>query len=446
VFSKIQVLAMSDSDVASNYYRAACHLMQIGDGYVWAMECALRAFEKAAGLGHTYAKVLLAGLLSSKQESKTRAEQIAREVRSKVQECADRGDSEAQWCLGRLCWKKEKEKAISWFKKSADLGNIYAQFDLGHWYFGEGCTDLAAKEWTKAADQGHIDAQFHLSNLYLYGDDGVTEDISKSFQLCKKAALQHHFFAQIAILCHHEQCEETCIQILNLGNKQLQFEVADTLFKSEKFDLAVKWYTRAAEEGHAEAQFHLGRFFYNGTGVTQSYEKAVYWYSKVADQGLAIAQYNLGCCFEHGEGVDKDIGKAIDLYTDSALQGFPDAQFNLGRFFYNGTGVPEDALKAVEWYTKAAEQGHAEAQFNLGTKFDYGQGVERSIDQAVEWYTKAAEQGTEKAQLRLAQLEMRLRNRNKAIHWLSKAANQGSEEARRRLRNLTGSNSILLLH
>ena len=108
---------MSDSDMASNYYKVACHLMQIGEGCVWGMKSVFKAFENAADLGHTYAKVLLARLLSSKQESKTRAEQIAREVRSEVQECADGGDSEAQWCLGILYWmEKEISNAFFWLK------------------------------------------------------------------------------------------------------------------------------------------------------------------------------------------------------------------------------------------------------------------------------------------------------------------------------------------
>ena len=400
----------SDLDKASNYHNAGLHLMQIGEGCVWGMKSVFRAFENAADLGHTYAKVQLARLLWSKQDSRARSEQVAREVRLVVQESADGGDSDAQWCLGILYWmEKEIANAFFWFKKSADQGNMYAQFELGSCYwFGDGTDEnhrLAAEEWTKAADRGHIDAQFNLSSLYRDGD-GVTKDISKAFQLCKKAALQHHFLAQIAIVCYYtsneiEQYEETCTQILNLENDKVQFEVADTLFKSDKFDLAVKWYTRAADNGnvqaqfhlamcyehnkgverdlvraakwftkaaekeHAEAQFHLGRFFYNGTGVTQSYEKAVNWYSKVAEQGHPIAQHNLGYCFEHGEGVDKNMRKAIDLYFRSAAQGYPESQLRLGFCYQHGIVVPENLSKAVEWYNKAAEQGSEEARKRL---------------------------------------------------------------------------------
>ena len=45
------------------------------------------------------------------------------------------------------------------------------------------------------------------------------------------------------------------------------------------------------------------------------------WYTKAAKQGYAIAQYNLAECYEIGRGVKKSIDKAIEWYTMSAKQG-----------------------------------------------------------------------------------------------------------------------------
>lgn len=53
---------------------------------------------------------------------------------------------------------------------------------------------------------------------------------------------------------------------------------------------AVKWYLKAAEQGHADAQFYLGVAYDNGWGVRQDYSEAVKWYRKAAEQGLAQAQ------------------------------------------------------------------------------------------------------------------------------------------------------------
>lgn len=47
-------------------------------------------------------------------------------------------------------------------------------------------------------------------------------------------------------------------------------------------------------------------------------QKAVEWYTKAAEQGHAAAQYNLGNCYYDGEGVEKDLQKAIEWYTKAA--------------------------------------------------------------------------------------------------------------------------------
>ena len=56
-----------------------------------------------------------------------------------------------------------------------------------------------------------------------------------------------------------------------------------------------------------------------GTGVRQDYKKAFEWFTKAANQGDADAQYNLGAMYINGQGVRQDnsiskewFGKACD--------------------------------------------------------------------------------------------------------------------------------------
>ena len=50
------------------------------------------------------------------------------------------------------------------------------------------------------------------------------------------------------------------------------------------------WYRKAAEQGHAHAQFNLGLMYSKGKGEEQNYEEAVKWYNKAADQGIDYAK------------------------------------------------------------------------------------------------------------------------------------------------------------
>ena len=52
----------------------------------------------------------------------------------------------------------------------------------------------------------------------------------------------------------------------------------------------MKWYTKAAEQGHASAQYNLGVMYDTGKGALQDYKEAVKWYTKAAEQGHANAQ------------------------------------------------------------------------------------------------------------------------------------------------------------
>ena len=59
--------------------------------------------------------------------------------------------------------------------------------------------------------------------------------------------------------------------------------------------IALDSVSKDAEQGDAIAQFNLGDMYYNGEGVSVDYQEAMKWYSKAAEQGLADAQSSLGC-------------------------------------------------------------------------------------------------------------------------------------------------------
>ncbi len=52
---------------------------------------------------------------------------------------------------------------------------------------------------------------------------------------------------------------------------------------------SVKWYRKAAAQGHARAQYNMGRKYRIGEGVRQNYAEAAKWYRKAADKNHAKA-------------------------------------------------------------------------------------------------------------------------------------------------------------
>ena len=66
-----------------------------------------------------------------------------------------------------------------------------------------------------------------------------------------------------------------------------------------------------------------------GLGVTEDDAEAVKWYRKAADQGHASAQYNLGLMYQYGKGVPENKSEALKWYRKAAAQGHEKAQNKL---------------------------------------------------------------------------------------------------------------------
>ena len=87
--------------------------------------------------------------------------------------------------------------------------------------------------------------------------------------------------------------------------------------------MAVTFYRKAAEVGHALGQGLLGACYANGTwGVEQNDALVVAWWEKAAVQGIAASQHSLGLCYMHGKhGVPKKASNAKIYMMAAAEQG-----------------------------------------------------------------------------------------------------------------------------
>ena len=200
---------------------------------------------------------------------------------------------------------------------------------------------------------------------------------------------------------------------------------------------AIKWYKKAAFQGHAKAQFNLGSIYYNGESVDKNPTQAFEWYKKAALQGHVDAQYNVGVMYHDGEGVDKNPTQAFEWFEKATLQGHAKAQCNLGAMYCNGEGVNKNPTQAFTWFEKSALQGHVEAQYNLGVFYRDGHGVNKDLKKSFGWYQKAALQGHVEAQYNLGVFYRDGHGVNKDLKksfgWYQKAALQGCVTAQHSL-------------
>jgi uncharacterized protein len=127
-----------------------------------------------------------------------------------------------------------------------------------------------------------------------------------------------------------------------------------------------------------------------GMGAVQDYKEAVKWYTKAAEQGQAEAQYSLGLMYSEGLGVTQDYKEAVNWYRKAAEQGYAKAQFNLGIMYDIGLGVTQDYKSAHMWYNIAAASGSSTAveSRDLIAKEMTPSQIEKAQDMAREWMAK----------------------------------------------------------
>lgn len=120
------------------------------------------------------------------------------------------------------------------------------------------------------------------------------------------------------------------------------------------------------------------------------YEKALKYYKKAAKQGHPRAEYQLGVWYSIGKGgLDENRSEAKSWLEKATADGDKDARDYLSSMRY------EEGR--VEQLRKPAEQGQASAQYMLGLAYEIGNGVEKDTAEAKHWFKKAADQGYEKA-------------------------------------------------
>jgi TPR repeat protein len=333
--------------------------------------------------------------------------------------------------------------AINWLLKASENDNSDAQYLLGYVYENLDDYQNAVTWYLKAANAGHKRAQFEMGQCYFKGM-GVSEDFS----------IAAHWFEESInnqSICRFDYPEDTDIQLLigccyfllqsfdqsrewltrsaNQGNNIAVYYLGQIEKEEGNLIESFTLFTRAAENGDADAQYELGDCYYYGSGTDIDYAKAVKWYTKAAKSGDADAQYQLGVCYENGLGVDKDEYVAFKWYEQAANSDHIDAQYQLGKCYENGVGVEKDDNVAFYWYEQAAKSGHTDAQCQLGDCYDSGIGVKVHYPTAAEWYTKAAENGNTDAQLKLGRYFALgygvKRNYSKAIDYYKQAVDKG---------------------
>jgi uncharacterized protein len=190
----------------------------------------------------------------------------------------------------------------------------------------------AFREWKSAAEAGQAEAQFDLGLLYAQGL-GTRTDLTEAAKWYRKAAEQ--------------------------GNAQAEFALGQMYSRGwgaprDTTD-AMRWMQMANDPASDGPPTEWTRI--EGYGIEQDQKQAAYWYRKAAEQGHPEAQYNLGRLYATGAGVPRDQDEALRWVRAAASQGYAPAQARFGLRYATGSGIPQDHRLAYFWLTVAFLHG-----------------------------------------------------------------------------------------
>lgn len=271
--------------------------------------------------------------------------------------------------LGKLYESKDVNSAFKWYLRAADQGDATSQFCVGIYYYTQDSNgvprnkELSIVYFTRAAEQDHKNSQYNLGHLYL----------------CDK-----------------------------------------------KYDMAIKWLTKAADKHDADAIYLLGRIHEKGYGVEKNEKLAITFYTRAANLGDVDAQYVLGCHYQKSNNMQA----ALPFFTAAANNACGKSQYELAVYYMTAADVEDHKKIAFEWCMRSAEtNNYAVAQNELGIWYATGFYHAPNAERSQYWYLRAAMQDLAIAQYNVAIGYLRSQKFPEMMHWLNLAASQHEPDA-----------------
>lgn len=245
---------------------------------------------------------------------------------------------------------------------------------------------MAYKYYKSAADQGNAISQYNLvfmieSSLGLCFDNSFGKSSSDFDDYCmdrldwmmqtdyysylKQAADNGYAPAQYRQGLHEEFTEECLEHYWSEYPPELRPQIG---IKS------LKYFKLAADQGYAAAQYKLGRIYSEVKTVEKSDTKASAYFKLAAENGVAEAQeepgdmycsgvamssqYDLGRLYYEGKKVEQSYTMALKYYKLAAAGGKKEAQDYLGWMYDDGEGIEQSY---INYCRMSADQEDADA-------------------------------------------------------------------------------------
>ncbi len=303
-----------------------------------------------------------------------------------VQDKAQQGDAVAMFQLGNRYHEgdevdQDMGKAVEWWQKAHEAGNIESTHNLGCYYLGQGNTEQGVKYLSQAGAAGYAKSYHALADYYLHHTVGE-DNVQKGINTLITAAEQGYAPSQWELCCIYH----------------------DGQVVSEDYDKARYWLKKCLENDYPKAHYGMGMSLISGDLYERDYAKALEHLRTAVAYGVHDADALYIQLRWNGHGVEADREEVTKVFTTLAEHNDAIAMWRLYMFYIDESFEKHDTAKAIDYLKQSANQGYMEAVAYLAWHHYCGKGVERDVRLAVNLYTSAAEEGSFGAAMKLARI------------------------------------------
>ncbi|KAJ1961240.1 ERAD-associated protein [Dispira parvispora] len=270
-----------------------------------------------------------------------------------LQRAVERGSGHGMYWIGMFYWDgtivpRNKEVASQWFAQGARRGDVGSWTQLGIWYKEHKTFPAAYKHFAVAARAGSILSMYHMGVLFLRGL-GVEKSCENAVAYFKQVTEQADWLYSPISRERRPMAEDLQVNSLiryslaaEMGYPTAQLNLAWLIEQAEESglnsmvlnrlgpQLALSSWTRAANQGNADARVKMGDYYYYGRGTQRDLRMAASCYQLAAENQMnPVAMWNLGWMHENGLGVPQDFHLAKRCY-DRAAATYPKGSLAVG--------------------------------------------------------------------------------------------------------------------
>ncbi|HET6158216.1 MAG TPA: tetratricopeptide repeat protein [Dongiaceae bacterium] len=168
---------------------------------------------------------------------------------------------------------------------------------------------------------------------------------------------------------HADQCDSLMQQAYHLLRPLVERDVPEAQYlhaystinlevsdEGDRKKRRIELVKKAAEAGHARAQFTFGQMYESDADLPADPVRAAYWFEKSALQGYPYAQWVHGLNLLNGNGVRHDEALVLDFIRRAAEGRFEGAIQFVADAYSSGThGFTRDLVEAELWRQRLLE-------------------------------------------------------------------------------------------